>query len=190
MKTIALDIGNVCIGIHPENCLSSLGFSEDTEIPDSLIKSINEMETGLICETEWLKTFHRLTDNKFSDDELRNAYCSILGKEKSEVIRFIEKAVSYGFRIIFFSDTSPIHINQVLRNLSFANLISGGIYSFKVGSRKPDIKIYRKFEEIYGTPMLYIDDKKENIESGEKIGWNSIIFESENSIQQAYKIFN
>jgi HAD superfamily hydrolase (TIGR01549 family) len=190
MKTIALDIGKVCIDIHPERCFAALRLSKNREIPNILWKSISDMEKGLIDEKEWLKTFQEVTDNKFSDDELRNAYCQILGDERKEVEDFIKKAVSYNIRVIFFSDTSPIHINQLFRDLSFANLISGGIYSYESGCRKPDMKIYRKYEEVFGPPLLYIDDKKENIEAGKNAGWNSILFKSTDSLKEASSIFD
>jgi len=177
-KTIALDIGNVCLKIYPERCFETLKIPISTEIPFNLMESITKMEEGIIGEQKWLQTFHHVTENKFSDNELRKAYTNILGEEIDGISNFIKNAISKNIRIIFFSDTSPIHINHIYRNLSFAHLISGGIFSFDVGVRKPNNKMYEIYEQKYGKPILYLDDKLENINAGKKAGWNSILFKS------------
>jgi len=179
LKTIALDIGNVCLKIYPERCFETLGLHL-SEIPQKLTTTITKMENGTITEQEWLQTFHHLTEYKFSDNELRKAYTDILGEEIECISNFIRNAVAKNIRIIFFSDTSPIHINHIYRNLSFANLISGAIFSFEVGKHKPDSQMYTTYEQNYGKPILYIDDKLENINAGQKAGWNSILFNSQN----------
>ena len=56
--------------------------------------------------------------------------------------------------------------------LSFAHLISGAITSFEVGKQKPHAAMYRAFEEKYGIPALYIDDRENNIQAGLNYGWN------------------
>ena len=90
----------------------------------------------------------------------------------------VNDIVNAGFRAIFFSDTSELHLMHIYRNLPFAHLVSGGIYSFKVGSKKPEDKMYESFQEEYGRPYLYTDDKEENVAAGIKHGWNSRKFVS------------
>ncbi len=178
MQTIALDIGNVCLRIYPERCLEMLGIPpESITIPDELMKSIIDMEEGRIDESEWLKIFQKATENQFSNHQLRKAYISILGEEIAETSNFIQKAIEKNIRLIFFSDTSPIHINNIYRNLSFANLVSGGVFSFETKSCKPNNKMYEEYEKRYGKPLLYLDDKPKNITAGIEAGWNSQLFD-------------
>ena len=186
-RTVALDIGNVCLKIYPQRCFEALGADPHTAIPDQFMDAVIKMEEGIIGEDEWLKTFREVTDYKFSENELRKAYISILGEEIETTADFIKDTVATDIRIIFFSDTSPIHLNHIFRNLSSAHLISGGVYSFETGIRKPDMKIYREYEKKYGKPLLYIDDKEENINAGRLAGWNSMLFEPESTHKNFYK---
>lgn len=186
--TIALDIGNVCISIHPERCFSSLGIAADTEVPEEFLQAVYKMETGKITEDEWLGIFAEVTSFVYSKNQLRKAYVDILGDEFKSTENFVRLAVDAGYRIIFFSDTSPIHIHHIYRNLSYANLITGGVYSFNTGKLKPHPEMYEQYEKLYGTPAIYIDDKLENIDAAEKRGWKVILFKSENDIDKCRKM--
>lgn len=185
--TIALDIGNVCIKIDPERCFTALGLNPATEeVPPQLLNAIKKMEEGRISEAEWLDTFYNVTQGRFSKDELREAYVKILGEEIEGIADFIREAISRKIRLIFFSDTSPIHINHIYRNLSFAHLISGGVFSYETGAQKPDIRMYEEYERKYGKPLLYLDDKPENINTGKQFGWNAILFNGIKSVEKYF----
>ena len=186
--TIALDIGNVCISIHPERCFSSLGISSSTEVPEHFLQAVYKMETGIITEDEWLDIFAEATSSAYSKNKLRQAYIEILGDEFKSTEDFVRFAVGIGYRIIFFSDTSPIHIHSIYRNLSYANLITGGVYSFNTGKLKPHRAMYDQYEKLYGIPAVYIDDKPENIEAAEKRGWESILYKDETDIEKCREI--
>ena len=189
MKIIALDIGNVCIHITPERCAEALGYPVSVGIPESFMGSVDKLERNLISEQQWLADFHKVTENKFSDDELRLAYNKVLGEEKEGIKEFLQQKTEEGCRIIFFSDTSEVHINSIFRNLSFANLITGGVYSFDMGAKKPEPGMYEEFEKKFGIPDLYLDDKPENIAAGKERGWTSFVFtETDKLIQDLSKI--
>ena len=80
-KVIALDIGNVCIGIHPERCFGALGFRSLADIPREVLFLAGErFERGEISEAEFLDGFRRLTGSALSDAELRRAFCAIIGE--------------------------------------------------------------------------------------------------------------
>ncbi len=181
-QTIALDIGNVCIRLTPERCAEALQYPRSVGIPEKLLGSIDKMERSQISEKEWMKDFHHITKNKFTDNELREAYNQVLGEEIDGIKEFLQDKAANGYRIIFFSDTSEIHLNSVFRNLSFANIITGGVYSFDMGAKKPEPEMYETFEKLYGKPDLYLDDNPENIETGKKRGWNSYVFNNINDL--------
>jgi len=175
MKTVALDIGNVCLKLSLERCMDNLRVPQNTSIPEEFHQAVFGMETGLIDENEWLKVFRQITAGKFTDNELRYAYNSMLGKEIPETADFVKSAVNAGYRVIFFSDTSPLHLMHIFRNLSFSHLITGGVYSFEAGTRKPDSVMYQEYEKRYGIPDLYLDDKPENISAAEKREWKTVL---------------
>ena len=71
-----------------------------------------------------------------------------------------------------------MHKNEVYSRLSFANLIIGGVYSYKVGAFKPDIKMFNEFEKRYGKPQIYIDDLENNCSGAVEYGWDVHCFVS------------
>ena len=70
-RVIALDIGNVCLEIHPERCFGALGFRSVSEIPpEALFLASERFERGEVTPAEFLAGFRKLTGTKFSDEEL------------------------------------------------------------------------------------------------------------------------
>jgi len=179
-----LDIGNVCIKLAPEACAEALGFPPSVGIPSTLLNSIDEMERGIITTQQWLEHFHSITDNKFTDNQLRNAYNQLLGDEIDGIKKFLQQKLTEGYRIIFFSDISEIHLNCIFRNLSFANLITGGIYSFCTGNKKTEPGMFEAFEQTYGKPDIFLDDKSDNIKMAQKHSWNSYLFTSVDNLHK------
>lgn len=175
-KILALDIGNVCISIDPNRFAKALGATSFENIDPQLMHSIDIMERTTNSESQWLKECHRVTENKFNDNQIRHAYNLILGEDIPGMADFLKDKIENNWRVIFFSDISERHLNGIYRELSFANLISGGIFSYEVGAKKPETGMYKAFEKQYGKPDLYLDDKEENIEAGLKQGWNAHIF--------------
>jgi putative hydrolase of the HAD superfamily len=78
------------------------------------------------------------------------------------------------------SNTNPFHILEEERFKLF-DKIKGGIYSFEVGSRKPEEDIFIKALEIAGTTAnetLFIDDLIENVEMARSLSMESIHFKT------------
>lgn len=177
-KYLALDIGNVCLKIQTERCLAALGYSADTEIPLEFHLACDKLEKGGISTEDWLKVFMKVTGGRFTETELAAAYNLILGDEIPGMYDFLSDITKLGCRAIFFSDSSDLHINHVYRHLPLAVFVSGGIFSFSTGYKKPESGMYEAFEKTYGKPCFYTDDRADNIEAGVKRGWRSHRFVS------------
>lgn len=175
-KYVALDIGDVCLEITPALCAAALGYKSEAEMPSNLAKASEKIERGIISEREWLNTFQRETGYKFSDNELLDAWNLMLGDELSGIYELLEGISGLGYSLIFFSDTSTIHIQHIYHNLSVMPFISGGVYSFEVRAKKPESVMYEAFEELYGKPFFFVDNKLENVEAGRMRGWYSHLF--------------
>lgn len=176
-KIIALDIGNVCVKLRQDLALGSLGYKSVEDIPSEFLKSTDMMERGLCSEDDWLGVFRKCTGSTLEDDRLRGIWNLIIGEEIEGMADAVRKAVAKDFRVIFFSDTSDLHITEVYRSLSFAHLVSGAVFSFREGAKKPESRMYEAFEEKYGKPYYYTDDMPQNIEAARKRGWNAELFE-------------
>lgn len=189
-KYIALDLGNCCIAVDTNQCLKRLGLQSIEDVPKDFLFSCEKFECGLISKDEWLCDFRKATGDKLSDDYLIKAWNSIIQDEIEGMAETISYIVSKGYRIALLSDTSELHLDYSLKKLSFAKYFSGGTYSFKVGARKPSEIMYRTFEKEFGIPLIYTDDKIENIHAASRLGWNSYLFENAAGFLEAFKKTN
>jgi FMN phosphatase YigB (HAD superfamily) len=82
-----------------------------------------------------------------------------------------------GVPTYIFSNTNPIAVESVRRSFPFFEGFDGYIFSYEVGSMKPDRKIYEALEGLSGfrgSDLLYLDDRSENVEAGAARGWQVI----------------
>ncbi|HCE46398.1 MAG TPA: hypothetical protein DET40_22875 [Lentisphaeria bacterium] len=186
-KYFALDIGNVCMRIHTDRCLAALGYPALSAVPQEFLDSCVLLETGKITTEEWLVVYRKVTEGRFSDAELINAWRMILGDEIQGIHQFLDEITKSGIKVIFFSDTSKLHLDFIYRHLPSAVFVSGGIFSFETGCLKPAPGMYEAFERTYGKPVFYTDDKKENIEAGLRHGWPSHRFVSTELMAEAFR---
>lgn len=177
-KTIALDIGGVCINLHHDRCLGRLGIASMADLPHGFVEVNNLLEHGLINEFEWVERSRTFLPEsvEMSDEQIMGIFNDAIGDDIDGMADFAKTMIDAGFRLVYFSNTSEMHAMEVARKLSFAPLITGAIYSFEAGAMKPDPKIYEAFEQRFGIPVAYFDDRAENIEAANKRGWNSQLF--------------
>jgi len=103
----------------------------------------------------------------------------LLVGEETEVVKTMN-SLTKKYPVWLLSNTNPYHILEEERFKLF-DKITGGIYSFEVGSRKPEEDIYLKALEIAGTiaeKSLFIDDLIENVEMARSLNINAIHFKS------------
>jgi FMN phosphatase YigB (HAD superfamily) len=187
-QIIALDIGGVCLNIRHDLCYEYFGFKTINEVPGDFLLSVEKLEKGIISESQWLDDFYRITGGKYTHEQLIEGWNLIIGEEITEMAKLVKDLVDANFRLIYFSDTSTIHINECYRKLSFSNMITGAIFSFEVGARKPDTAMYLAFEEKYGKPCFYADDRVENVKEGTRHGWESHLFTTSKAMRDAIGI--
>ncbi len=176
-KVIALDLGNVCIQLHHDRYFQELGI-QPAELPQAFIRYCHELECGNITEAEWLERgrVHLPQFSQLSDDEIWEKFNIPIGADMPGMAELAEELAENGFRLVLFSNTSQVHALEANRNMTFAPLITGAVYSFETGCMKPAARIFEIFEEKYGVPAAYLDDRAENIDAAITRGWNSHVF--------------
>ena len=176
-KIVALDIGGVCVSLYPELCMEKFGVGpQSANWPDFQNLDI-QLETGRISEEFFLQSLRRLLNDRLSVDEIRAAWSSFIGPDIPGMAEAV-RALSGRFRFLYFSNTSRLHLDDVVRTNGFGHLVTGGVYSFTAGAMKPDAAIYEAFEREYGVPYAYFDDRAENVEGAKARGWNAFQFHS------------
>jgi len=184
MKTIALDIGGVCLKIEPQNFLRRLGLSSFEELPGELMYDLTQsVERGNMSFAVLAERFRGLMRRDTGDAELESAFRDIIGAAMPEMNETVMRLVDAGYRIVFFSDTSVIHMDEVRQKFAAARLVPEGIYSFEVGAKKPEAAMFAAFEEKYGRPDYYFDDRAELIAGAVAHGWPAHRFFDANTIK-------
>lgn len=184
-KLVALDIGGVCISIHPERLLKKLGLTGILHLPALLMDWNDRFETGKISTEEWLDRMGKFTGGKYSHRELIELWNLLIGPSLPGMADAVRRATDRGWRFVYFSNTSSIHMAHFFRTNDFCHLVTGSVFSYEAGFRKPEPEIYRIFEETYGMPSFYFDDRTENIEGAVRRGWkNPVLFRSVHQLDE------
>jgi FMN phosphatase YigB (HAD superfamily) len=184
---IALDIGGVCIQLRQGEFLQRVGLSA---VPAELQALNIAFESGQIDADGWLEQcLERVpTLRTIEPAAFWTAFRDIIGADQPGMPELTRRWVDDGYQLIFFSNTSPVHAEEVWKKISFADRISGGVYSYEAGSMKPNPEIYRYFEERHGRPVLYLDDNLANVEQGLKMGWPARLFTDADELLRELKV--
>jgi FMN phosphatase YigB (HAD superfamily) len=185
-KYLALDIGNVCLSIHPERCFEMLCIAPDDPRLSELIGiESDQLECGKISDKEFLESVRTLFGfREFSDDYIKESFSSIIGSPLPGMPELICEMPQLGITPVFFSDTSALHMVTVRKNLPCAEIIRDGVFSYECGARKNKDAMFEIFEKRFGKPFLYVDDRMELIERAKARNWRAELFSGAASLRQ------
>lgn len=133
-------------------------------------------ETGLMTTPEFFAEVQALST--FSKDY--RTFAPLFGDIFTEIPPMIDlnrQVRKNGFPTYIFSNTNELAIEHIRERYSFFSEFTDYILSYEHRSMKPDSIIYGVVEKQTGKKgkdILYIDDRLENIEAGEKRGWQTI----------------
>ena len=186
IKTIFFDIGGVLLNIYPERTIKQL--SEITNLTENEIKKSfpeeahHKYERGEISGKEFFSAVKcKLPQsNSLTEEQFWNAWSMLVGAETKVVEIMNELSLKYSVWLL--SNTNPYHILEEKRFRLF-DKITGGIYSFEVGSRKPEPNIFHgalKIANVSAEESLFIDDLLVNVEMARSLNINAIHFKSIN----------
>jgi putative hydrolase of the HAD superfamily len=94
------------------------------------------------------------------------------------------------YRLYALSNTSPAHIEYLIKKYSFFGCFSHIITSYELGMLKPALSVYKKVEEKYFSgekPVLFIDDIHENVLAAREAGWPAYRFEGVEKLKSFLK---
>ncbi len=174
IKTIAVDIGNVSVFID------TLAFPRALGLTDGFTPEMRELqrrvEWGEISDEMFFHDLKAFTPG-WSEEHIRAVFDSILLQPVPGMESLLAKLSASGVQVAFFSDISPAHLKGFRQRFpSAANY--PGIYSFDVGAWKPSPKMFEAFEQRFGKPDIYVDDRLDLVEAAQKHGWNAQLFQN------------
>lgn len=183
IKNIIFDCGRVLIKFNPIDIVSRI-FPEIKE-KSLLSKEIFETEVwqlldkGVITKTEAYNTIcSRLPNNlhQYCKKILDNWYNEL--DEITETLKLMKDLKANNYNIYILSNFNCDFYKEI-DNIGIRDILSGQIVSSEEKYLKPDKEIYLKLFEKYNlnpSECYFIDDRKENIEAGKKLGMDGFIF--------------
>tara|TARA_Y100000588_G_C14042346_1_gene833436 strand:+ start:172 stop:780 length:609 start_codon:yes stop_codon:yes gene_type:complete len=190
ITTIVFDIGGVLLDIHPDRTFQYL--SDATDINKNVIANSfpwelhDEYEKGNLSNTEWFWSFRDALPQPccLKETDFWKAWSLLLGEEKETVN--ILNVLSEEYTIWLLSNTNPKHIqDEIEKKYLFPNLVNGTIYSYDVGCRKPERKIYDvllKNSKSKPDECVFIDDLIENVHAAQSLGIQGIHYKDKDNL--------
>lgn len=118
-------------------------------------------------------------------------YWNEIFTEIPENVRLLRRLAA-SYPIFALSNTNPWHAAYLERTFDWMRLFKTRFYSFTLGARKPDPKIFRGALERAGVlpdSVLYIDDRLENVETARDLGMQTIYLASPELLKAAIEPF-
>lgn len=176
---IALDIGNTCVQLHPERVHAAL---EGADLPGDLFVSnydapFVDFLTGRSTAAEFTAWLAEKCCNRLTPEEVRVALVSLIGSAIPGMPDLMRELHERGAKIHYFSDINEIHRNAFEVNTAgLYDFVESGIFSNEVQLIKPDTRMFEAFEQRFGYPDLYIDDRADLCQAAKAHGWNAVHF--------------
>lgn len=186
VKNVIFDLGGVILNIDFDRAVQAfrqLGIPNFSDLYSRFKQSslFDGLETGHISPEELHHALAEHLPPSITSEQIDTAWNALLLDFPDENIRLLEKLKAEGrYRLFLLSNTNRIHhtnySEQLHRRFGYASLgelLDKEYYSFEMGLRKPDLRIYEQLlndAQIRPEESLFIDDLEENIKSAQKAG--------------------
>eukprot|EP01107_Rhizomastix_libera_P000302 TRINITY_DN10544_c0_g1_i1.p2 TRINITY_DN10544_c0_g1~~TRINITY_DN10544_c0_g1_i1.p2 ORF type:complete len:206 (-),score=0.40 TRINITY_DN10544_c0_g1_i1:1337-1954(-) len=181
IKCVFLDFGGVLYQI--DHAASIIAFSKLSANPNflkevkpsSAAKEIFDYESGKIDLPEFRLKISEKFDLNCDDDAFDAAWNKILVKKFDYSAKAVKIIKEKGCKVFLLSNTNDVHFTKFAPECEeFFSLMDGFVLSYKVGSVKPEEKIYQEALKIAGFTAencLFADDLPENLETAKGLGF-------------------
>jgi FMN phosphatase YigB (HAD superfamily) len=186
LPAIIFDLGKVLVNFDYSIAAKKVAARSRQQSLDALHDFLSaspllvDYERGRLTRTEFFQAVHAAT-GFFGTAEEFGGYFADIFTEIPETIALHATLRQRGHPTYIFSNTNDLAIEHVRRNFPFFKNFDGYIFSYEVGAVKPQMEIYAAMERLSGrrgADLIYLDDRRENVETGAGRGWRAILHES------------
>lgn len=140
----------------------------------------DEMDRGIKSEKEILRSF--IDAEPELESEIRFTFDNCLDSlhRLDYATDWIKEVKNKGRKVLYLSNYSRLLVEGKPEVLDFLTEMDGGVFSYQVGTIKPEPRIYQILIDKYllkPENCVFIDDRKENIEAAEELGFQTILFD-------------
>lgn len=188
IKNIIFDIGNVLASFRWKDLFKELGFTG--EAFDRIAAATvlhptmwNEFDRSLMSDEEIIaKCIERAPEY---EKEIRQLFDTTAGlvEEYAYSYEWIKGLKEQGYKVYLLSNYGKTSFEAARDKgrLSFLPLVDGAVISYEVKMVKPEQGIYEALlikYDLKAEECVFLDDKPENIEAAEKLGFHGIVVEN------------
>ncbi len=184
VKNIVFDVGDVILVV--ENLKSIRPFfenEEDAKLVEKetfLSKEWKLLDKGLIELDEAMETWKKKIPEHLHQNMIKAIIDhGIYLKDNLEVLKIIDELKENGYKLYLLTNLNIPDYNNIIIKRKWYKKFDGEIVSGYVKTVKPEKEIYQKLFEKYNLipeECFFIDDKKENTETGKMLGMKVNIF--------------
>lgn len=177
MRYLAVDLGNVICEVKFDNFNKELSKTLNLSIEDVnyfLHRTSNLHDLGITRISDELINHYNIKSPVIIDNLVDKWNEVIVGHGR--MLEFLEELLAEPIKIALLSNIGIDHA-LLMKNILGETIYNKSIrfFSCDVGARKPSFLYYKTFldmnPEFKG--CLYLDDKIENVEAGNKFGFNA-----------------
>ncbi|MFO1500407.1 MAG: HAD family phosphatase [Verrucomicrobiota bacterium] len=191
-KAVIFDLGKVLLdfdyGIAIDRLQKRCRLST-AELQTLLNQSplLHQYETNLLTTAQFFAEVQSASGFCGNLEEFRDLFSDIFTAIEP-MIQLHGELRSQGTPTYIFSNTNEIAVCHIRRRFPFFHHFDGYILSYEHNVMKPDSRLYEVVEhaaQLSGADLLYIDDRLENIEAGQRRGWRTILHQSSETTRLA-----
>jgi len=189
-RAIIFDIGRVLIHVDIHRAMA--GLAPDLKLaPQELWSSIEndprwaDWQEGRMSPQDWHLHLSKHFGGSLTFEQFKDVWNSALALEPIQSEPFLEK-LSKNYRLALLSNTDPIHMSHEEARFPFFRFFPIRIYSFRVGSSKPNPLIYREALracKVRAEEAIYIDDIPAYADAAQRLGMTGLVFQSPGQLQ-------
>ena len=193
---LVFDLGNVLLPIDLDKTFEAFALLSSrfdaAEIKQLTLqdKLWEGYESGLQSDAEFEAFLIDRLKLTCSTIEFQNAFNALLLTFDEAVCQYI-KSLQSSYPLFLLSNTSKIHsdlfLHQSYPNYDLFDAFKRVHLSFEMGLVKPDVSIYQQLvnaNHLQNHQIVFFDDNIHNIEAASKFGWQAILIDPKNSLQQ------
>ncbi|MGO8838381.1 MAG: HAD family hydrolase [Limisphaerales bacterium] len=182
---VAFDLGKVLVDFDYSIAARKIAARSKTSLAEIRVlieqsRFIIDYETGRLTRREFYTQVREATGFSGTLEEFGGLFADIF-TEIPPMVELHARIRQRGIATYIFSNTNDLAVEHVRRNFPFFANFDGYIYSYEVGTMKPNPGIYEALEKLAsrrGADIVYLDDRPENVAGGAARGWQAILHET------------
>jgi glucose-1-phosphatase len=189
-RAIIFDIGRVLIQVDIHRAMAGLS-SDITLTPQEVWAAIEkdprwpDWQEGRMSPPDWHAHLTKRLGSSLNFQQFQEVWNSALDPEPIQPEPFLE-ALSKNYRLALLSNTDPVHMSHAEAHFPFFRFFPRRIYSYRVGTSKPDPLIYRNAMRacnVRAEEAIYIDDVPAYAEAARRLGMTGLVFQTPEELQ-------